>query len=234
MEFTLLGAAAVAIASLGLGLRWDAVRANAADCVREHWDRAIMAAVAGVFAGRVVAMALDGVNPLSRDVLIVRAGVNTVAATVTAIAVVAWAGRRRLAVALDGLAAATLFGLAGWHAGCVVRDACLGTTTDLPWGLASSSGGPGRHPVEIYAAIALLGGAFLVSWLRTRGVLTRFAAASSALAVAGGVRLVTEPLRLSLDGGPVGWYFAAVVLGVAGVVVARARVSPAASGEAAG
>lgn len=234
MEFTLLGAAAVAVVALYLGLRWDAIRANAADCVRQHWDRAILAAVAGVFGGRVVAMSLDGVNPLSRDLLIVRAGVDTVGATLVAIAAVVWTGRRRLAVALDGLAPAALFGLAGWHAGCVVRQTCLGTATDLPWGIASSSGGVPRHPVELYAAITLLAGAFLVSWLRMRGRLPRFGAASSALAVAGGVRVVTEPLRLSLDGGPVGWYLAAVVLGFAGALAARTRISPGASDEATG
>lgn len=231
MEFTLLAAAAMAMASVQLGLRWDAIRANAADCVRTHWDRAVVAAVTGVFVGRMVAMALDGANPLSRDLLIVRAGVDTVGATIAAIAAVAWAGRRRVDDALDGLAAAALFGLAGWHASCVVTDACLGTTTDLPWGITSSASGVPRHPVEIYAALAFVVAAFLVSRLRSRGTLRALGASSLALGVAGAVRLATEPLRLSLGGGPTWWYLAALLLGATVLLVSQ-RISPAVSGGA--
>lgn len=230
MEFTLLGAALTATIALYLGIRWDAVRANAADCVRDHWDRAVAAAVTGVFAGRVVAMIVDGANPVSRDLLVVRAGVDTVGATVGAVAVVAWLGRRELALALDGLAAASLFALAGWHAGCLVRDACLGTATDLPWGIVASSSPVARHPVELYAAALFLGAAFMVSRLRSRAVLAPFVASGLALAAAGSIRLLTQPVRLSLSGGPVGWYLAAAVVGVGGSVLVQARISPGASG----
>lgn len=233
MEFTLLGAALAAVVALNLGIRWDAVRANAADCVREHWDRAIAAAVSGVFAGRIVAMILDGVSPFSRDLIIVRAGVDTVGATIAAIAVVAWLGRHDLAVALDGLSAAALFGLAGWHAGCLVRDACLGTVTDLPWGIVASSSSVARHPVELYAAALLLAAAFLLSWLRSRAALAPFGAAALALAAAGAIRLLTQPMRLSLGGGPMAWYVLAVIVGAGGAAIARTRFSSGASGATA-
>lgn len=230
MEFTLLGAALLATIALYLGIRRDAARANAADCVRDHWDRAIAAAVVGVFTGRVVAMLFEGTSPFSRDLFIVRAGVDTVGATIGAVAVVAWLGRHELAMALDGLSAASLFGLAGWHAGCLVRGACLGSATDVPWGIVASSSPVARHPVELYATALLLASAFLLSWLRARGMLAPFVASGLALAAAGAIRLITQPLRLSIGGGPVGWYLAATVVGIGWSAVFRGRISPAASG----
>lgn len=232
MEFTLLGAALIGAGALYLAIRWDAARANAADCVRDHWDRALAGAVAGVFIGRIVAMLLDGVNPISGDLLIVRAGINTPAATAAAIATVAWLGRKELIVALDGLSGAALIGLSGWHAGCVARDACLGTVSDLPWALSQTPGGPTRHPVEIYAALALVVAGIALSLLRIRGTFRPFAASSLALAIAGLVRLATEPMRLSLGGGPVWWYVGAGITGLAGFVVAQRRITAGASSEA--
>jgi hypothetical protein len=41
----------------------------------------------------------------------------------------------------------------------------------------------------------------------------------AAFALAAGVRLATEPFRLSLTGGPVGWYAAGIGVGVAVMVV---------------
>jgi prolipoprotein diacylglyceryltransferase len=232
MEFTLLGAAVVGLGAFYLAIRWDAARANAADCVRDHWDRALAAAISGVFVGRVVAMLIDGVNPISGDLLIVRAGVNTVAATIAAIVTVAWLGRTDLGVALDGLAGAALVGLAGWHAGCLVRDSCLGTVSDLPWALSQSSGAPTRHPVEIYAALLLVVAGVAVSLFRIRGLLRPYAPFALAVAAAGAVRLATEPVRLSLSGGPVVWYAIASAAGITGFVVAQRRVSAGASAAA--
>lgn len=234
MEFTLGGAAIIAMACVYIGVRLDAGRANAAHRARDHWDRAIAATVIGVLAGRVVAMVLDGVSPISQDLLIIRGGVDTVGATIAAIAAVAWRGRRDVTTALDGLAAAALVGLAGWHAGCLVRDSCLGTATDLPWGMAASTGGPTRHPVELYAAVLFVVAGFAISWLRTPGRLRPLVAAALALASAGAIRLVTEPMRLSLAGGPVWWYLAAFVLGSGMAVLRQRRISLGAFGEATG
>ncbi len=224
MEFTLLAAAVAGMGALYLAIRRDAARANAAECVRDHWDRALAAALAGVFSGRVVAMLLDGVNPASADIMIVRAGVNTVAATIAAILTIVWLGRADIGVALDGLSGAALIGLAGWHAGCLARGSCLGTVTDLPWALSQTSGGPGRHPVEIYAALLLLAAGLAISRLRIRGRLRTLAPAALALAVAGGVRLATEPMRLSLSGGPVLWYGAALVVGTVAFLLRQRRI----------
>ncbi len=45
--------------------------------------------------------------------------------------------------------------------------------------------------------------------------------AGAALALAAGIRLATEPLRASLTGGPVWWYWAGVAAGVLVVITAQ-------------
>lgn len=213
MEFTLLWQA-------GLGIVATIVVARA----QQRWglvdpgiglgDRLLGAAVAGLFVGRITAMIFQGVNPILRpaDILVVRGGVHTGAATVAALASLAWGLRHHLWRNLDAAAPAALAGLAGWHAGCMFRDACLGSASSLPWALAQSGSTITRHPVEIYAAglYALAAIAwFLVGRGWRPGVVAGFA-----LAVAGGVRLITHPLRPSIGGGPIGWYLAGVVAGL--------------------
>ncbi|HEX9645608.1 MAG TPA: prolipoprotein diacylglyceryl transferase family protein [Acidimicrobiia bacterium] len=217
MEFTLLAAAAIGIAGVWLMLRWEAARGIAAGCARDLWDVALGAIGAGIVVGRVAAMVVAGVNPVLRpaDLIIVRAGVATGWASIGALAVVTWTSRRPPWIVADGLAAASLAGLSGWHAGCVVRSACLGTTTDLPWGFAASPGGLPRHPVEVYAAVLLLAAALALALWKARGRPPLGVPAGLALASAGAVRLVTEPLRPSLGGGPVWWYVAAMAAGTA-------------------
>ncbi|MDX1450337.1 MAG: hypothetical protein R3246_14905, partial [Acidimicrobiia bacterium] len=135
MQFDLLFSALIGVGMLYAFLYWEGKRGNAADCSRSLWDIALAAAVVGVFGGRLAAMIADGVNPIANpgDVIIVRAGVATGPASVLAIATIAVLARRDLIVIADGLAAAALGGLAGWHAGCLTRDACLGSPSDLPW-----------------------------------------------------------------------------------------------------
>jgi prolipoprotein diacylglyceryltransferase len=234
MEFTLLAAAAIGIAGVWLMLRWEAARGNAARCARNLWDVALGAIGAGVVVGRVAAMVVAGVNPILHpaDLIIVRAGIATGWASLGALAVVAWTSRRPPWIVADGLAAASLAGLSGWHAGCVVRSACLGTTTSQPWGFAASPGGLPRHPVEIYAALLLLAAAVAVALWKARGRPPLGGPAGLALASAGAVRLVTEPLRPSLGGGPVWWYTAAVAAGTAIVVAQTMRRSPTVSSQA--
>lgn len=227
MEFTLLGAVFVAIVPLYLVLRWEAARRNAAVCVRNLWDIALGAIVAGVFVGRLAAMIGDGVNPLTNpgDILIIRGGVATGPATVAAIATAAWFGRGALAPVLDGLAASALAGLAGWHGGCVVRDSCLGTPSDLPWAFAQEGSAVTRHPVEIYAAMLLVAATVLLLWWRTTRTPPPGVAAGIALASAAGVRLVTEPMRPSLGNGPIWWYVAGIAVGLAAVAWSWSRSS---------
>lgn len=220
MEFTLLGSAAIAVACLYGVLWWEAKRGNVLECSRSLWDIALTAVVVGVVAGRIAAMIGDGVNPITHpaDLLIVRAGVATGWASLAALATAAWLGRKEVWPVLDGLAAAGLAGLAGWHAGCLTRGACLGSPSDLPWALTQPGSTVSRHPVELYAALALAAAAVALAAWRRRRLPPAGVPAAIALAVAGTIRLVTEPLRPSLGTGPVGWYVAAIVAGVAMLV----------------
>jgi prolipoprotein diacylglyceryltransferase len=216
MEFSLLFAALFGVAAVWLMLRWEARRGNAADCTKDLWDIALMAGIAGVFVGRIAAMINDGVNPVTHpgDIIIVRSGVATGWAAVTAIAVVAWQGRGQFWIVADGLAAAGLAGLAGWHAGCTARDACLGSPSDLPWALSQSGSDVTRHPVGLYTALLFAVAAVAVALWKAYGRPALGVPAATALVAAGVIRLLSEPIRPSLGGAPVGWYAAAVVVGL--------------------
>jgi len=226
VEFTLLAAAAIGAFGVYLALRFEARRGNAADCTKNLWDVAMGAMVAGLVVGRVAAMVADGVSPLANpgDIVIVRAGVATGPASLAALAWVAWVGRTELLLVADGLAAAALAGLGGWHAGCLVRDACLGTTSDLPWTFAQPGSTISRHPVELYAALLFGLGAVVIARSKTKRPIPGVPA-GLALVLAGTVRLITEPYRPSLAGGPVGWYLAAVAGGLIIIAWSRARAT---------
>ena len=221
MEFTLLGAVFVGVIALYGVLYWEARRGDAAGCTHDLWEISLTAAAAGVFAGRLAAMIGDGVNPITNpaDILIVRGGVATGPAATAALLMAAWLGRRELWPVLDGLAAGVLAGLGGWHLGCVVRDTCLGTPSDLPWAMTQPGSTVARHPVELYAALALLVGSMVLAWLRSSNRLRPAVAAGAALAWAGTVRIATEPLRPTLGRGPIIWYLAAIAVGVLVVVL---------------
>ena len=205
MEFTLLWAALT-----GVGFAWAGTRIWPQRLPDHPLDRMVGAAAAGLVTGRLTAMVTQGVNPLTHpaDILIVRGGVHTGAAVIGAIIAYLWATKWKLGY-LDATAPAALAGLAGWHGGCLWRGACLGTESSLPWAWTEPGSLVTRHPVELYAAIALLVAAWLVSRVSWRFL----ARSGAALASAGAVRLFTEPMRPSITGGPIGWYVAAVVVG---------------------
>jgi prolipoprotein diacylglyceryltransferase len=215
MEFTLLWAALTGVAGLWLGVRFWA-----RDDSDSLFDNLLLAAGVGLLGGRVTAMVAQGLNPFTNigDLIIVRGGVSTVAATVFSIGAFYLSGGRKTRV-LDMAAPAALLGLAGWHLGCLWRGACLGTTSSLPWAWSEAGSVITRHPVEIYAALGMVLGAWLVSRLpRHTGIRT-----GTALAVAAAVRLGTEPFRLSITGGPVEWYSAGIVLSLAAAAFSAAR-----------
>ena len=207
MEFTLLWAALTGVGLLWLGTRvWP-------DGLPDHpTDRLIGAAAGGLFLGRLMAMILQGTNPIVHpgDILIIRGGVHTGAATLAAIGAYLWSVKGEIRY-LDGSAPAVLLDLAGWHVSCLWRSACLGVATDLPWAWSLPGSPVGRHPVEIYAAIGLAVAALFVSRLAPRSGLR----SGVTLVLASAVRLATQPLRLTLTGGPVGWYLAGLVVGAA-------------------
>lgn len=225
MEFSLLGAAAIGVGAFWLMLRWEAPRGNAADCAVDLWDVGLTSAIAGLFIGRIVAMVTAGVNPLSDpgQIILIRSGVSTTAVVLGTFGVFALLARKDLVAAADAIAPAALAGLGGWHAGCVTSDACLGTASDLPWAMALPGSDLTRHPVEWYTAALLLVGAVGLAVWKQRGRPAAGSVAGAALAIAGGARLVTEPMRITLDGGPVVLYAAGVLVGLGLVVASTLR-----------
>jgi len=220
VELSLLGAAAIAVAVVNIALRGEALLGTATEGTRSLFDVALTSVVVGLGVGRLGAMLGDGVNPLAHpgDFLIVRGGVATGWASLAAMATAAVVGRSHLWAVLDGISVAGVAGLAGWHAGCLVRHACLGTPSQLPWAMTQPGSTITRHPVELYAALALaLLAVGLAVWRRYRSPATGTAAAF-ALAGAALVRLLTEPLRPALGSGPVGWYLAGLVAGATALV----------------
>lgn len=211
MELTLLWAALTAVASTWIGLRlWP-------ERLPDHpLDRLLAAGAAGLVLGRIIAMLYQGVNPVTHpgEFIIVRGGVSTVGAAAGFILFAIWNTRVQRG-ALDALAPATVLGVAGWHAGCIWRDACLGSPADLPWAWSLDGSAVTRHPVEIYAAIGLIAGAFVVSRLPWRLMLK----AGAGLTVVAAIRLITEPLRPSIAGGPVAWYLVGMAVGLAAMML---------------
>ncbi len=214
MEFTLLYAAVTGFAFAWVGTEISRRLGRIPAEVEKPFDVLLAGGVTGLFVGRLAAMVMDGVNPITNpaDILLVRGGVDTGFASLAALATVAWTARPSSLQVADALAPAALAGLAGWQAGCLWRGACLGTASDVPWAWAQSGSGVTRHPTEIYAAVGFLVAAVVVYRL---GLRRPGLAAGTAIAAAATVRLVTEPLRPSLAGGPVGWYVAGIALGVA-------------------
>ena len=226
MEFTLLWAAVTAVVPLGLVLRF----APLPGARKDLGDIVLASAMIGLFVGRIASMLANGVNPIARpgDIIIVRSGVATGWATIGALAWAIWATRPKWRSALDHAAPAALIGMAGWQAGCLLRDACLGNTTDLPWAMRLDGSAVGRHPTELYAAALFLVGGGVLWWLMRR--LPQLGgtglAAGIALAIAGSIRLATEPLRPALGRGPIGWYALAIVGGIALAALGGRRRPP--------
>jgi prolipoprotein diacylglyceryltransferase len=216
MEFTLLGAVALAAAGTGGVLWFEQGRANPPGSARRLADAALAAALAGLLAGRLASMVAGGNNPLTHpaDIVIVRSGVDTGFAALSALLVLVLYGRHDLWGTIDGLAPAALTGLAGWHLSGIFRDAWLGTPSDLPWAAAQAGSSVPRHPVEVYAALAFLLGALALHLWKRRSTRSGMVGAA-ALVAAAGVRLATEPLRLSLGTGPEWWYAGGLAAGVA-------------------
>jgi prolipoprotein diacylglyceryltransferase len=232
MEFSLLAAAAIAVGGFWLMLRWEARRGNAAGCALDLWDAGLMAAIGGIFVGRLTAMVQAGINPLADpgQILLVRSGVSTTGVAIGAFVVFGFVARRDLAGSMDAIAPAALAGLAGWHGGCVATAGCLGTESSLPWAMSLDGSTVTRHPVELYAALLLGIGAIGFALWKQYGRPPAMVPAGLGLVVGGGVRLITEPLRISLTGGPVILYGAAVAIGfvvaVFGFVLAKSPVPP--------
>ncbi len=216
MEFSLLAAAAISGAAFWLVLRWEAKRGNAAGCALDLWDTGLMSAIVGLAAGRIAAMVLVGVNPVTNpgQVILIRSGVSTEVAVLGGLAAFAWLARADLVNAADAIAPAGLAALAGWHGGCVATSSCLGTGSTLPWAYALSGSVVTRHPVELYAAITMAASAAALALWKQHGRPWPLAVTGTALVVAAGTRLATEPMRVSLGSAPITFYAIGVIAGI--------------------
>ncbi len=227
MEFTLLWAALLAVGALWMMLRLERRLGLLPDDRSDWFDTLLGAAVSGLVAGRIAAMLLTGTNPLTHpaDIILIRGGVDTGFASIGALVFLVWATRRSLPAALDLVSPAVLAGLAGWHGGCVFRGTCLGTRSEFPWAFAEPGSALTRHPTEIYSAFlfvaAAFGALFLLRRITRPGVV-----AAGALATAGTIRLVTEPIRPSLGSGPIWWYTTGILAGIVLTAAAFLRQTP--------
>jgi len=221
MEFSLLGAAAIGVFGFWIMIRWEAKRGNAAGCAVDIWDAGLVSAVAGLFIGRIVSMIQTDVNPLTEplQIMLMRSGVSTVAVVIGTLGVFSYLARKSLIAAADGVAPAALMGLAGWYAGCLATGSCLGAESSLPWAVPLPGSEITRHPVEIYAAVGMALVSIALALWKQHGRPAPGSVAGLALLSASAIRLITEPLRISLAGGPVLLYTAGIVVGSAMVVV---------------
>ncbi len=221
MEFSLLGAAAIGVFGFWIMIRWEAKRGNAAGCAVDLWDSGLVAAIAGLFIGRIVSMIQTGVNPLTEplQIMLMRSGVSTVAVVIGALLVFSYLARDALVDAADGIAPAALMGLAGWYAGCLATGSCLGAESSLPWAVALPGSQITRHPVEIYAAIGMALVSIALALWKQYGRPAPGSVAGLAVLSASVIRLATEPLRISLTGGPTLLYSVGVLAGSAMFVV---------------
>ena len=215
MEFTLLGAAAMGVAGFWLMLRWEAKRGNAAGCALDLWDAGLTSGAVGLLVGRVTAMAQVGINPFSdpSQIILVRSGVSTAGASIAALLMFTFLARKMLLPSADAIGPSVLAGLAGWHLGALVTGSWLGTVSSLPWAQTAAGSNITRHPVEIYTAALYSVAALAIAAWKQRGRPPVGAPAGLSLATAGGVMLVTEPMRISLAGGPIVLYSGAVIAG---------------------
>ena len=215
MEFTLLGAAALGVGGFWLMLRWEAKRGNAAGCALDLWDAGLTSGAVGLLVGRLVAMAQVGINPISdpAQIILVRSGVSTAAASMSALLMFGFLSRKSFLPSADAIGPSALAGLAGWHLGALVTGSWLGTVSDLPWAQAAQGSDITRHPVELYTAALYVVGAFAIATWKQKGRPPLGVPAGLSLASAGGVMLVTEPVRVSLTGGPIWLYVGAIVVG---------------------
>jgi prolipoprotein diacylglyceryltransferase len=214
MEYRLLLAALMGVVGAYTVLRYEAGRTNSKDATPEIADLLLFAGCIGLLGGRLAAMIGGGTNPFTRpgDIIVFRAGVETGYAALFALAAFMCSTRKELWAASDAAAPAALGGLGAWHLSCLIRDSCLGSASGLPWTFSSGGSDVTRHPVGLYTALLFAAAAAgLVWWKRRRRPLG--AVGGAALAAAGAVRLLTEPLRLGIGRGPELWYAAALAVG---------------------
>lgn len=180
--------------------------------------------VAGLVAGRLVAVVLDDPASLRRpaDLLLIRGGVEFWPGLAAAATAVWLAGRREPVNFLDRLAdmaPVALWGYAAYEAACLLREGCFGPT----WFLGVRPGGLGSRQVPVGVLVGLAAAALgIAGWrwsrrVRPAAVLAPSLAGLAAIRSAAGFALpkvsagLTRPHRESMAALAVGLLLSAGV-----------------------
>lgn len=170
-------------------------------------DVAVVAVLGGLLGAKLLYVLEHGDEPL-RDSLLARGGLSWfggfIGGTLAGIAALRHA-RLPIVPALAAAAPALALGQAVGRIGCFLVGDDYGRPTSLPWGIAFPRGLPPTsvpvHPTQLYETTGLLVvSALLLHW-RRRGAADA-AVVSRYLALAGGLRLAIEFVRVNL---PVLW-----------------------------
>ena len=157
-------------------------------------DELSTAAIVGVLAGRVVAMALDDPSGLSRvgDILVIRGGVEFWPGVLAGAAAIAWRASRgaRLMTLID-MTPPFLWGYAAYELTCLVRAGCFGPESAV--GLRPDGLGTRQLPVGVLVGLVVATlGVVLRRW-RCQSRALQVAVAIGALAVTRSVASVWLP-----------------------------------------
>ena len=156
IDITLLASAAVALVAFSVAVR--ILRPRVLDR-RGLLDASLGAALVGVLAGRIVALALDDPRGLlaPRDVLLIRGGVEFWPGVVAAAGTFLFLTRGNTAspvARLTDIGPAAIAGYGGYEALCLARGGCFGPAAAVglrPPGLSTS-----MMPVGLVVAVAVL------------------------------------------------------------------------------
>ena len=165
LDLGLIATGLVMWAVLATSVRWAPTSSLRRD---EIVDRLYVPALAGLLAGRIVAVILDDPTSLRsiRALLVIRGGVEFWPALAAALAVVAWSLRRErrdVLPCLADLAPFLLWTYAAYEASCVLRDGCYGPVSAL--GLIPDGLHTRQLPIGLLVAAAATALAFALRQL---------------------------------------------------------------------
>lgn len=199
-------------------------------------DLAAIPALVGLIVGRLVAVGFDSPGAFGRigDLLIIRSGVDFWPGAVAAVAMIGFEARRRgvgVLARLGNLAPLALLGYAAYEACCLFRDGCFGPAGPVglrPPGIATT-----MVPVGLLVAAVVVAVAFALRARQDRGA-PPVEIAVGAVAGVAVTRAVASIWLPHVGDGLTRPHLTSIVVAVLavstlGVLVARQRVSDAAS-----
>ena len=192
LDTGLLLSGAIVVLGMSLATRAFSVPWSASETL----DRLLLPAIAGVLAGRGIALLLDDPTSLRtlRTFLVIRGGVEFWAGALAAVAVAALAARRAhdpVLSTLAHLAPVATVGYAAFEAACLVREGCYGPHTAVglrPDGIATA-----MLPLGVLVGAGLTAVAIVLARRWDQSPLVRIAVATLAVGLARSVASVWLP-----------------------------------------